>query len=387
VKSEFHSERVHTIVVGGSQAGLAVGYHLAQQGRPFLILDANQRIGDAWRKRWDSLRLFTPARYDALPGMPFPARGDAFPTKDEMADYLEAYANRFHLPVRTGVRVDGLTREGDRYIVTSEDLRFEAENVVVAMANYQKPRVPEFASGLDAGIVQLHSNDYRNPSQLREGGVLIVGAGNSAADIAMEVARTHSTWLAGKESGHIPYRIESFLGRHFFVRLLRFFGHRVLTVSTPLGRKVRPQLLHRPAPLIRINPNDLIAAGINRVPRVVSALRGKPLLADGRVLDVNNVIWCTGFDPGHSWIRLPIFDDIGDPVHDRGIVTSETGLYFVGLQFLYSMTSATVGGVGRDAKRVVRAIEARRLTRGSESQPRIQPHEIERLQNQASARS
>ena len=228
IHTQSNSRHIQTIVIGGGQAGLSVGYHLAKRGISFLILDANQRIGDAWRNRWDSLRLFTTARYCGLPGLPFPARGDAFPTKQEMADYLESYAANLNLRVQTGVKVDRLAKEGDRFVVTAGALRFEAENVVVAMANYQIPRRPEFARDLDSGIVQLHSHEYRNPSQLQDGGVLIVGVGNSGADIAMEVARTHPAWISGKESGHIPWPIESFMGRFFLIRLLRFAGHHVL---------------------------------------------------------------------------------------------------------------------------------------------------------------
>jgi putative flavoprotein involved in K+ transport len=353
------AERVETIVIGGGQAGLSVGYHLAQRGLPFLILDAHERVGDAWRTRWDSLRLFTPARYDGLPGWPFPARGDVFITKNQMADYLEAYAKRFQLPVRTGARVDGLSRRGDRFVVTAGEHCFEADQVVVAMANYQNPRVPQFARELDPRIVQLHSRDYRNPSQLQAGGVLVVGVGNSGADIGLEVARTHPTWLSGKESGHIPFRIEGFVARQLLIRMVRFLGHRILTMGTPIGRKLRPTLLHRAAPLIRVKPEDLTAAGIIRVPRVVGVRDGQPRLADDTVLDVANVIWCTGFDPGFSWIHLPVLGDGGVPLHERGIVAREPGLYFVGLHFLYAMTSDTVNGVGRDADRIVTAIAAR----------------------------
>ena len=359
MKSQYESRRIQTIVIGGGQAGLSVGYHLAKRRLPFLILDANQRIGDAWRNRWDSLRLFNPARYAGLPGLPFPARGDTFPTKDEMADYLESYAERFHLPVRTGSKVEGLSKEGDRFVVTAGRVRFESEHVVVAMANYQSPRVPSFARDLNPGITQLHSHNYRNPSQLQKGGVLVVGAGNSGADIGIEVARTHPTWLSGKESGHIPWRIEGVLGRHFLVRLVRFLGHHVLTVSTPIGRKLRPKMLSQATPLVRVKPEDLINAGIERVPRVVGVRNGRPLLADDRMLNVMNVIWCTGYDLGFSWIDLPIFDDHGEPLHERGVVTRMPGLYFVGLHFLYSMTSSTLVGVGRDAERVVKAIELR----------------------------
>jgi putative flavoprotein involved in K+ transport len=350
---------VHTLVIGGGQAGLSVGYHLARRGIPFLIVDASHRIGDAWRNRWDSLRLFTPARYAGLAGFPFPARGDSFPTRQEVADYLEAYAERFNLPVRTDVQVERLSRNGERFVAEAGGQRFEAENVIVAMANYQTPRVPSFAEDLDPGILQVHSQCYRNPGQLQKGGVLVVGAGNSGADIAMEVAQTRRTWMSGKESGHIPLRIESAFVRYFLVRLIRFFGHHVLTLSTPIGRKLRPKMLGQATPLVRVKPWDLTAAGIERVPRVVGVRNGRPLLADDRVLDIANVIWCTGYHPGFSWIDLPIFGEKGEPMHERGVVSREPGMYFVGLHYLYSMTSATLLGVGRDAERIARAIESR----------------------------
>src|SRR4029453_5385685 len=177
------TERIQTFVMGAGQAGLSVGYYLERHGTPFVILDAHQRLGDSWRKRWDSLRLFTAARFDGLVGMPFPAPPYTFPTKNEMGDYLAAYAERFRLPVRTGVKVEKLSREGSRYIVSAGEQRFEAEHVVIAMATYQEPRVPAFARDLDPRIVQFHSVEYRNPSQLKKGGVLIVGVGNSGAEI------------------------------------------------------------------------------------------------------------------------------------------------------------------------------------------------------------
>ena len=270
-------EHVETVVIGGGQAGLSVGHHLARRGRPFVILDAHQRVGDAWRKRWDSLRLFTPARYNALAGMPFPAPAHSFPTKDQVADYLEAYATRFQLPVRTGVRVDRLWRDDGRFVVAAGDRSWEADKAVVAMSTFQVPQVPPFATDLDPDIVQLHSAGYRNPSQLQEGGVLVVGAGNSGAEIALEVAGRHPTWLAGKESGHVPFRIESPAARFVFQPLLfRVVGHRVLTVDTPIGRKLRPRLLSHPAPLVRVKPKDLAAAGIQRVPRVVGCATASP---------------------------------------------------------------------------------------------------------------
>jgi putative flavoprotein involved in K+ transport len=360
------TKRVQTIIVGGGQAGLSVGYHLAKRGLTFLILDANPHIGDVWRNRWDSLKLFTVARYAGLPGFPFPLRGDLAPTKDQVADYLQSYADRFHLPVRNGVRVDSLTKEGDRFVVTAGHLRFESENVVVAMADYQKPRTPAFARDLDPGIVQFHSHDYRNPSQLQPGPVLIVGVGNSGGEIALELARTHQTWLSGKEFGHIPFRIDSLLGRFLLVRFVRFVGQHILTLSTPIGRRLRPKTLSHGGPLVRVQPIDLTNAGVERVPKVAGVRNGKPLLTDERILDVRNVIWCTGYEPGFSWIRLPIFGEDGRPVHERGVVANQPGMYFVGLHFLYSMTSATLMGVGRDANHVVKNIQRRMRTHASQ---------------------
>jgi putative flavoprotein involved in K+ transport len=352
-------ERFETVVIGGGQAGLAVGYQLTKLGRPFVILEANQRIGDSWRKRWDSLRLFTPARYNGLDGFPFPADAWSFPTKDEMADYLEAYAARFDLPVRTGVRVKRLFRDGDRFVVETQAGLFEAENVVVAMADFQRPRVPEFARELDRDIVQIHSYDYQNPSQLRDGGAFIVGAGNSGAEISLEVSRTHRTWLSGRDTGHMPFRIEGAASRLLLAPLvLRFVFHRVLTVNTPIGRKARPKILSRGAPAIRVKPGDLASAGVERVPRMIGVRDGLPLLEDDRALDVANVIWCTGYHPGFSWVDLPVFGTEG-PIHERGIVQSEPGLYFLGLEFLYAMSSVMVHGVGRDAEYIASHIASR----------------------------
>jgi putative flavoprotein involved in K+ transport len=354
-------ERVHTVVIGAGQAGLSVGYYLSRRGLPFVILEANQRIGDAWRRRWDSLRLFTPARYDGLAGLPFPDDPDAFPTKDQMASYLESYAAHFALPVRTGVRVERISREGGRYVVTAGGQQIEADHVVVAMAVYQHPRVPAFSADLDSAIVQIHSSQYKNLSQLRPGGVLIVGAGNSGSELAMEMVRGgHHTWMSGRDTGHVPFRIEGLAGRLLLVRLvLRVLFHRVLTTSTLIGRRVRSKVLMGGGPLIRVKPGDLRAAGVERVARTVGVREGKPVLEDGRVLEVANVIWCTGFHPGFSWIDLPVFAADGEPMHQRGVVAGEPGLYFVGLHFLYAMSSTMIHGVARDAEHVVNTIFGR----------------------------
>ncbi|MBI1256699.1 MAG: SidA/IucD/PvdA family monooxygenase [Chloroflexi bacterium] len=360
--NQTQTHHYDTIVIGGGQAGLATGYYLKQQQRDFVILDANQRVGDSWRKRWDSLRLFTPACYDALPGMPFPAAAHTFPTKDDMADYLEAYARRFDLPLRTGTRVEHLSKQGNQFVLEANDQQYTADHVVVAMSSWQKSRIPPFASELDADIIQLHAGDYRSPSQLRDGGVLIVGAGNSGADIALDVAHNHTTWLSGRDTGQIPFRIESFLARLVLIHIvLGLLFHRILTIKTPMGRKMRQEGLAHGMPLIRVKPKDIADANIQRLPRTIGVRDGRPLLEDGRVLDVANVIWCTGFRPNFSWIEFPIFND-GEPIHERGVVSSVPGLYFVGLNFLYAVSSGQVQGVGRDAKYVARQIA---LTRAS----------------------
>jgi putative flavoprotein involved in K+ transport len=360
MNTTFDTERLDTIVIGGGQAGLSVGYYLKREGVRFVILDASARIGDSWRRRWDSLRLFTPARYDSLVGMPFPGPADAFPTKNEMGDYLEAYAARFDLPVRTGVTVDRLWREGTTYIVTAGPRRFEAAHIVIAMSSYQTPRVPAFAAQLDPSIVQLHSIDYRRPSQLREGGVLIVGAGNSGAEIGVEIARTHRTWLAGRDVGQVPFNMSGRMTQRLLLPLLfRFVFHRILTVQTPIGRKARPQIISKGGVLIRTRSAQLQAAGVERVSRVSGVRNGRPVLDDGREVDVTNVIWCTGFHGGLSWIDLPVFEKNGEPRHHAGIVDGEPGLYFVGLHFLYSMSSTMIHGVSRDAKRIVSTIVER----------------------------
>lgn len=354
------SERVQTVVIGAGQSGLSAGYHLSRQKLPFVILDANARVGDSWRRRWDSLRLFTPARFDALPGMRFPAPPRSFPTKDQMGDYLESYAKRFALPVRSGVKVERVSRDGRFYIVETGDRRYEAEHVVVAMANYQVPRLPPFSTQLRSDIAQLHSIDYRSPAQMRPGPVLLVGAGNSGSEIAIELARTHKTIMSGRDTGHVPVRIDALISQTVVLPLLfRVIFHRLLTVRTEWGRKARAKMLSQGGPLIRVKPTDLAAAGVERVPRVDSVRDGRPVLADGRVLDVANIIWCTGFQPGFSWIDRPVFDEHGRPSHDRGVADNEPGLYFLGLHFLFSMSSSMIHGVSRDAERIARTIGRR----------------------------
>jgi putative flavoprotein involved in K+ transport len=354
------AERFETVIIGGGQAGLAAGYHLTRRGRPCVILDGSERVGDSWRQRWPSLRLYSPARYDALPGLRFPGPRNAFPTGNEMADYLEAYAQRFDLPVRLGVDADGLSRDGDQYVVTAGEARFEADNVVVATGVFQEPFVPDFAGLLDPSIRQLHSNDYRRPAQLQDGRVLVVGAAHSGGDIAFEVARAgFATVLSGRDTGQIPVPLESRRMRMTWP-VLRFLWTRVVTVNTPIGRKLRPKIRAHGGPLLRVKAADLEAAGVERVfARTVGVQSGLPVLDDGRVLEVANVIWCTGFRPDYSWIDIPILGEDGYPEQTRGAVESSPGLYFVGLPFLHSFSSMLILGAVRDAERVVEHIVSR----------------------------
>jgi putative flavoprotein involved in K+ transport len=350
---------IETVIVGGGQAGLATAHHLLRRGRECLVLDAGDRIGDNWRRRWDSLRLFTPARFDSLPGWRFPAPAWSFPTRDAMADYLEAYVEQFDVPVRCGARVDGLHRNGRSFVARSGEARFTADNVVVATGSHQRPWVPSFAGELDHAIVQLHSADYRNPSQLQDGGVLVVGAGNSGADIGIELARSRPTWLSGNHPGQVPWRIERRAARPGNRAVFFAFRH-VLTERTPPGRKVRAKVrAHHSGPLVRVKLADLEAAGVERVPRTLGARDGSPVVEDGRVLDVANVIWCTGFRPSLDWIDLPILDDAGAPRHARGVVAAQPGVYVVGQEFQYALASAMIQGAGRDADHVASRIAAR----------------------------
>ncbi|KQY47913.1 NAD(P)/FAD-dependent oxidoreductase [Cellulomonas sp. Root137] len=340
-------ENVQTVVIGGGQAGLAASHELSARGLPHVVLEGGARVGDSWRHRWDSLRLFTPARYDGLPGRPFPGDPWSLPTKDQLADYLESYAADLAVPVRRGVRVRGVTRSGDGFLVEADEGAWHAQNVVVATGFDRVPRVPAFAADVRPDVVQLDAGSYRAPDQAGPGDVLVVGAGNSGADIALELAATHRTFLSGRHPGQIPWRIEQPLARP--LNRLAFWAFRhVLTTGTPIGRRARADVLAHSGPLIRVKSRDLAAAGVQRVPRTTGVSDGLPMLDDGRTLDVSTIVWCTGFDPDHSWIDLPVRDDAGALTHDRG-VTSEPGLYFLGLVFQYALASSMIHGVGADA--------------------------------------
>ena len=345
-------EFYNTIVIGGGQAGLAAGYFLAQQGQSFAILDGESRVGTAWRQRWDSLRLFTPAQFNGLPGMPFPGGDNYFPNKDEAADYLESYALKFHLPIRPDTKIERLERDGDSYRLSSDSHSFKASHVIVATGAYQSPNIPAFAAQLDPAICQLHSYAYRNPNQISAGRVLVIGAGNSGAEIGLELIKAgREVWLSGRDVGHIP---ANQLGKYFGGRPYWWFISHVLSIETPVGRKMRKQVLQHGNPLIRSNRKEILEAGIQIAPRLAGVQAGKLHLQDGRSLEVEAVVWATGFRPDYQWIKLPVFNENGAPNHERGVVSGAKGLYFVGLHFQTALTSALMGGVGKDAEYITR---------------------------------
>jgi putative flavoprotein involved in K+ transport len=357
-------ERIDTVVIGAGQSGLAAGYHLAKRGLPFVILDADARIGDHWRNHWDSLRLYSPAWSDGLPGKRFPASRYHYPSGREMGDFLEAYAASFELPVISGTRVedvqpaDGL--DGG-FVVTAGHRRFEASRVIIATGAFNRPYVPDFATELDPAIRQIHSSDYHNPAQLRDGPVLVVGVSHSGADIAFEAARTQRTLLAGHAHGQLPFRVIDTWRAWIGWPVMVFIASHLLTMRTPIGRKMAPFVRMGGGPLLRIRSDDLAAAGVERHDgRVTGVHDGKPMLADGTVLDVATVVWCTGFRPDYGWVRVPDFVGTdGWPKGNRGVAAAAAGLYFLGVPFTYAFTSMLVAGAGRDAGYVVDRIVER----------------------------
>ena len=346
---------IETVIIGAGQAGLSTAYQLTRRGHECLVVDANERIGDNWRQQWDTLRLYTPAKYDGLPGMRFPKGRWDYPQKDEVADFLEAYATRFDLPVRLGTRIESLQADphGGYVITLATAETLTCHNVVVATGSFGRtPLVPDFADDLDASIQQMHSSQYRRPSQLADGKVLVVGASHSGTDVAYEVALTHDTVLCGRDCGEIPVRLGTRRARLVLPVIVFMFRH-VLTRRTPMGRKEMDEVRFHGGPALRVKAADLAARGVERITERVTEVRnGLPVLADGTVIAARNVVWCTGFKQAFDWIRLPIFDERGWPVEYRGVVEDAPGLYFCGLSFQFAFSSMVFAGVGRDSEYV-----------------------------------
>jgi putative flavoprotein involved in K+ transport len=342
-------ERYDVVVVGAGQAGLAIGSFLAREGRRFLIVDAADSIGAAWRARWDSLVLFTPRRYDSLPGLAFPGDPDGYPTRDEVIAYLEQYAATFELPVELGNAVRSLDADDGRFVVALDDRQIEADQVVVATGPFQAPRVPDLADGLAPDVFQTHSSAYRRPDDVPEGTVLVVGGGNTGFQIAKELAATRSVTLAvGSRQTPLP---QTFLGRDLFWWLTKA-GLLTKTVESRLGRRMRSR-----DTLIGSSPRRLKRHGVELKPRAVAASGNTVRFADGVELDVDAVIWATGYRSDHSWIKLPVADPNGRVRHRRG-VTDIPGLYFLGLSWQHTRGSALLGWVEDDAEFIAEQIAA-----------------------------
>lgn len=340
------------IVVGGGQAGLALGYHLAKRGKDFTILEAASEPAAAWRERWDSLMLFTSARYDGLPGMDFPGDPDRYPTRDEVADYLTEYARRFDLPVELNSRVKAVRRQGDRYVLELEDRTYEAEQVVIATGPFQAPLVPQLTQDLGDGVVQMHSTAYRCPESVPEGRVLVVGGGNTGFQIAEELSASREVHLSiGSRQTPLPQRI---LGRDLFW-FLEKTGLIRKTVDSRMGRRMSER-----ETLIGSTPRRIRRRyGVELHGRAVSAHGSSVRFDDGSQVDVAGVVWATGFRVDHSWIDVPVFDAGGGLIHQRG-VTQAPGLYFIGMYWQHTRGSALLGWVKDDAEYLAGRIEASR---------------------------
>ena len=332
---------LEVLVVGGGQAGLAIGYFLAQQGRHFAILEAAEEPAAAWRERWDSLKLFTPVRYSSLPGMPFPGEPDRYPGRDDVAAYLTEYAGHFDLPVVLGSRVRSVRLAEDRYRIELEDRSHTADQVVIATGPFQVPFVPAVADDLGQDVFQIHSARYRAPGDLPDGPVLVVGGGNTGFQIAEELSATREVHLSiASRQTPLPQRI---LGHDLFWYLEKTAAMRKST-DTRIGRRLAGR-----DTLIGSNPRTLRKRhGVRLHPRAIKASGRAIRFSDASALDVSAVIWATGFRNNHSWIDAPVFDDRQRVVHRRG-VTESPGLYFLGLTWQHTRGSALIGWVGDDA--------------------------------------
>ena len=365
------SDHLEVAVIGGGQAGLAIGYFLAQQGRNFAILEAADEPADAWRTRWDSLKLFTPARYSSLPGLPFPGDPDAYPGRDDVVAYLTEYARQFALPVMLGSRVRSIRQAEGRYLVEVDGRSYTADQVVVATGPFQVPFVPAIAEQLGQDVFQLHSTRYRAPGELPDGRVLVVGGGNTGFQIAEELSATREVHLSiGSRQTPLPQRI---LGRDLFWYLEKIGAMRK-SKDTRIGRRLAGR-----DTLIGSNPRTLRKRhGVRLHPRAVEASGRTVRFSDGSELDVGVVIWATGFRNDHSWIDAPIFDDQHRVVHRRG-VTDSPGLYFLGLTWQYTRGSALIGWVGDDAAYIADQINTFRTspteTRGGRTRRHAMTHQ------------
>lgn len=342
---------VEVIIIGGGQAGLAMGYFLKRKGVSFLILDAHKRTGDSWRSRYDSLTLFTPRMYSSLPGMKFPGAPDGLPSKDETADYLETYAQAFALPIRHQTKVQSLTKHEHGFLIETGQGTFIARQVVVATGPFHEPVIPDFAEKLPDEIVQMHSSSYKNESRLADGPVLIVGGGNSGAQIAVELSGCRQVTISvSRPMSFKPMRI---FGKNIFW-YFETFGLLKARAETPLGSWLKKQ----PEQVYGTELKSLLKKGtVSLRQRAVDADSGEIFFEDGARMKASNVIWATGFRSVYPWIGIPeAVDANGKPIHRNG-VSKARGLYYLGLPWQSCRGSALLGWMARDAGHLAEVIE------------------------------
>jgi putative flavoprotein involved in K+ transport len=350
---ESGKHRWGTIVIGGSQSGLAMGYYLKKIGEDFIVLDASEKVGQTWSNRWDSLQLFSPPSVNKMPGWSFPSPKGGPDTKDEMAEYLAAYARKFDLPIKSGYKVISVSKNGSVFSVVSAEENLTAERVIIATGAHQFPYIPAFAADLSSDIFQVHSDHYRRPSALPPGDVLVVGSAISGMQIALEVIKDRKTTIAGKPTYIIPRGLSQ-----ISKKLDWWLLENLLTIKTPMGRKVRPQFV-KGGGVFPYLVQEIKESTISLRTRLSGVKDKMPMLENGETIATSVIIWCTGHRPNFSWIKECVTDERGWPVTERGVSAME-GLYFIGMPFQYGLTSSLISGVRRDAEYISDKIRAHR---------------------------
>lgn len=345
------------IIIGAGQAGLAMGYYLQRENDHFVLLDGEERIGDSWRKRYDSLQLFTPRGYSALPGMSLAGKQDGFPTKDEIANYLEAYAKHFSIPVRLQMNVSKIRKKGDTFEVYTPEEVLQAKQVIIASGAFQRPFIPSISKNLSNDTFQIHSSQYQSPKQIPEGPVFVVGGGNSGTQIAVELAQYRDVTMAiSHPLSFLPLKI---MGKSIFAWLEKI-GLLYAGIDTRRGRWFQKQK----DPIFGFECKRLIRNGkITVKSKVVRALQNKVIFSDDSTYQVQNIIWSTGFIPNYQWIEIEgAVNQAGMPIHTRG-VSIVSGLYYIGLPWQHQRGSALLCGVARDAEFILSIIERQKKDR------------------------
>jgi putative flavoprotein involved in K+ transport len=338
------------IIIGGGQAGLSIGYFLKNCNLSFIILEKTSEIGEVWRNRYDSLKLFTPRYFSSLPGLNLSGNPNNYPTKDEIADYLSKYAATFSLPIQTDTTVEGLYKLKEGFKVITNRGELTTNIVVVATGPFQKPFLPEISNSLSDKVLQIHSSKYKNPLQLNNGSVLVVGGGNSGAQIAVELSKEREVFLS---IGHQMKFLPQDIGKKSIFWYFNKLGIYSASYKTMVGKFIKNQ----PDPIFGMELKKLINSGkIKLKTRTVSVENDTIEFDDNSSLRTNNIVWSTGFKMDYSWIKITeALNEKGMPLHQRG-VTQIAGLYFLGIPWQFSRGSALIQGVGTDANHLINQI-------------------------------